>query len=957
MRWLVLILAAAVLAEAAVQAPTCQAINSTLISSGMSPPEIPLSVNLKLNFLGIPRALSTPVVYVTGNTTYTATSGGFTVYGLTRGSIFLAGGPTPTDGKFNVSIFIQYYTYKYNIYYVVYNCSGNIERGTIANVTETSLSTYSDKAGGAIPGLVWSYAQTLYLPAPYTSLPTNWYVGPDLSDYVEIAVAVEEPDVLSGLSAGQTNRGTLGITAVVNSTSLVLGDTAQGLPQVNPFKARYSPGSFNWSPQGSYGRLSGLLPLNGQLPSSISLEAWFVPELWTAPLEVESPKAPGVVALPTSYILLNQTAEGLVALLDPTYRVLASTYTAQWPNFAAAVSHLLASVYPGELPSLGPFALSPLAYGSGGWNYYNLYTYIEWPGDALWEPYLRLGSAEIWIEGGSADVYMPAGGVSDLYASLLGYLIFGGRYIGYFPRGYGGASGYIVASPLGGNVAWDGRLGGVILTEIGGYGATSRLIPWSYPAPPDQTTYGLAMLLSRWSYSASPSYVWATLLGGYYQSKGPAVDPVTGLAGASQDAVFVSPPPGGPAYPADVYVVVPRPWQIEAQSAAPYVASAVRGGNGQPAGVVLWSLVPLVPCRSLLCADPREAWWNGEFAGNAVLRGAAYGLAVMWLGRSPVSMSIYVNASGARYANGSWAGSTWPAEGTYNISLGTFVLEPYRPYLIVPGSATPLPNASGCGLAPTPPGWLLSPTSSGFFWIEFAVGNTASYGYYYTTALAMNYTVSDDMARILRPSEIMAAFFCLAVNGTTPYPPSLAGWFPSGCAPLGWLPLDISQGRYVYWRADCSAGRAAVQGDLEPYAGFDVGLGSVELMHGSISYVYIKPYILINSSGIYIYVDNNFTKYIDGFYIYLNRNGTWVRQYFCPGKSLYIPWGVAERLSVYPWDPAKVIPAIDFSASTNSDITYPVSQWATLANWWSLPTRAGTYSDLDALGALGCSPA
>jgi hypothetical protein len=43
MRWLVLILAAAVLAEAAVQAPTCQAINSTLISSGMSPPEIPLS--------------------------------------------------------------------------------------------------------------------------------------------------------------------------------------------------------------------------------------------------------------------------------------------------------------------------------------------------------------------------------------------------------------------------------------------------------------------------------------------------------------------------------------------------------------------------------------------------------------------------------------------------------------------------------------------------------------------------------------------------------------------------------------------------------------------------------------------------------------------------------------------------------------------------------------------------
>jgi len=110
-------------------------------------------------------------------------------------------------------------------------------------VTETSLSTYSDKAGGAIPGLVWSYAQTLYLPAPYTSLPTNWYVGPDLSDYVEIAVAVEEPDVLSGLSAGQTNRGTLGITAVVNSTSLVLGDTAQGLPQVNPFKARYSPGA------------------------------------------------------------------------------------------------------------------------------------------------------------------------------------------------------------------------------------------------------------------------------------------------------------------------------------------------------------------------------------------------------------------------------------------------------------------------------------------------------------------------------------------------------------------------------------------------------------------------------------------------------------------------------------------------------------------------------------------
>jgi len=110
MRWLVLILAAAVLAEAAVQAPTCQAINSTLISSGMSPPEIPLSVNLKLNFLGIPRALSAPVVYVTGNTTYTAASGGFTAYGLTRGSIFLAGGPTPTDGKFNVSIFIQYYT-------------------------------------------------------------------------------------------------------------------------------------------------------------------------------------------------------------------------------------------------------------------------------------------------------------------------------------------------------------------------------------------------------------------------------------------------------------------------------------------------------------------------------------------------------------------------------------------------------------------------------------------------------------------------------------------------------------------------------------------------------------------------------------------------------------------------------------------------------------------------------
>ncbi|MGC9169546.1 MAG: hypothetical protein ACP5HD_02225 [Thermoproteus sp.] len=797
----------------------------------------------------------------------------------------------------------------------------------------------------------------MYLPAPYRSLPTDWYLGPSLDDYVEISVAVKEPSVLSGLSVGQINEGALGISAVVNSTSLVFGDVARGLPQNNPFRTRYSPSSFSWSPQGSEGYLSGYLPLDKDFPSSVSLQAWLVPEYWTAPLEIESPNAPGIVALRTSYILLNQTAEGLVALFDPTYRVVAETYVSQWPNFAAAVSHLLAAASSGELPSLGPFALSPLASGSGGWEYYNLYTYVEWPADVLWEPYLRFGSAEIWIEGGSANVYMPAGGVADFYASLLGYLIYGGRYVGYSPRGYGGFSGYVAVSPLSGNVAWDGHYGGVTLTEVGGYGATSRLIPWSYPAPSDLPTYGLAMLLSRWSYSTSPDYIWATLVGGYYQYTSPATDPITGLTGVAQGAVFASPPPKGPAYPADVYVYVLQPWGSASQSAASYVSSVVRGNNGQPIGAILWSLVPLVPCRSLSCADPQKAWWNGEFSGNAALKGAAYGLAVMWFGKSPISVTIYVNASGARYVNGSWAGSTWPTAGTCNISLGTFQLEPHKPYLVVPGSAVPLPNSSGCGLAPTPPGWLLTPTDDGFFWVEFVTGKTASYGYYYTTALAVNYTVSDDLGRLLRPGEIFAATFCLAINGTRPYPPSLANWFPSGCAPLGWLPLDISHGPYVYWKADCSDGQASVRGDIGPYAGFDVMLGSVGLMHGSILYVYIKPYILVNSSGIYIYVDSNLSKYIKGYYLYLNRNGTWVRQYFCPGDVIHMPWSVAEKLAVYPWDPVKVLPALSLTALAKSDIVYPIPQWSTLANWWSLPTDAGMYSDLSALASLGCIPA
>lgn len=953
MRWVVLLLGISLIVTAAVQAPACPVINSTLLAADQQPPAVSMPVAVTLNFLGLPRAGSQTMVYVEGGETYVAISGGHTSYGLTGGDVFIAGDPTPTDGMFNITILINYYEYSYDEYYVIYNCSGIIKEGTLAVIKNIYETTYSVSDGGPIDN-AWSNSWVLDLAAPYPSLPTTWFQGPDVSDSIYISVNVKEPRTLSGFTVGQINEGYLGVKAEVNSTDLVLGDDAQGLPQDNPFKASYSPSYFVWSPAGSSGVLSGSLSLLNGFPSSVELKAWFVPRYWVKPLSISPPNVPGVIALRTSYVLLNQTSEGLVALLDPaSYRTIAETYISQWGNFPAAVSHLLALAMPEELPSMGPFALSFLASGSGGWYYYNLYTYAELPTEALWEPYVWLGSVEIWLEGGSLNFYIPQGGIVDFYTSLYGYLIYGGHYIQYMPEKYNGAGGYVVEAQPSDNVAWNGDLpGALIQTEMGGFGSAAVLTPWTFPAPYGVSTYGLAMMYSRWSYRSSPDYIWASLIPSNYSMQTVAVDPVTGYTGTAQGVVFTSSPQGGgQAYPADLYVAVLQPWPSERGSVG-YISTFI-SHNGKPSGVVVWSLVPLIPCRSIYCVDPGEAWWNGQFVGDAALRGAAYGLAVMWLGNEPVDMAVYINASGARYVNGTWAGSTWPSAATYNISLGVFTLRPYVPYLILPGSAVPLPNAtSGCAFVPTPPGWLLTPVRDGIFWVEFVTPQGTGLSYYYTTGVELNYTFSNFFTRILSPTVLMTAFFCQPLNGSASYPPALSSWFPSSCLLLRWLPLVISQGQYPYWTAGCLNGSAYIAGDLRPYGGFDVGLNKAELLRVDIKYIYIKPKIYINLSGIYIYVDSNSSIFIKGYYFYLSRNGTWVLRYFCPGRSLYIPWSLALKLKIYPWDPARVVPAINYSSS-GSYVEYPVPLWSSFMNWWSLSDVGGP-SDLTELSSLGC---
>lgn len=951
-----------VLALAASPPPNCPVVNSTLIEAGLTPSSTQLPVSISLNFLGIPTPSSPLFVYIIGATTYIAQHRTGAAYGLKEGSALVAGSPLPTDGRFYVNINLIYYNYTYDIYYVSYNCSGNIKNGTLAVIKSSSLSTYSISVAEPITQ-TWAEAWTFSIPGPYTSLPATWYQGPDVSDQMYVEVGVTEPTTLSGLSAGRTNSGPLGVKVPVASTTLVLGDDARGLPQGSPFTTRYSPSYFSWSPEGRSGVLSGSMPLTSQYPSSVSLNAWFVPASWSKPLVIKSPNAPGVVALPTSFILLNQTVEGRVALFDSSYNVVAETYISQWGGFAQAVSHLLAEATPSELPSYGPFALSPIGQGSGGWDYYALYTYLEWPVDALWEPYVLLGPDEIWVEGGSLSIYLPEGGVADFYASLYGYLVYGGHYLGYLPGKYDGLMGYIVESPLGRNVAWNGAVGAgnLMETEVGS-GNTTVLAPWSYPMPDSAAsdvagTYGLAMRYSRWSYLKSPQYIWASLTDGYYEGWTTAVDPVTGTSGTARGVVYPLPPyASSTAYPADMYIAVSKPWG-SGNRAPDYIATVIANGpSGRPAGVLLWSLVPLVPCRSLYCLNPREAWWNGKFAGNSALEGAPYGLAVKWLGNSPITVSIYVAAASARYVNGTWAGPAWPSSSAYNISLGTFTLIPNAIYVVVPGSAALLPNASQCELAPVPPGWFLAPTQKGVYWVEFATQQGVVRSYYYTTGISLNYTVTNDFSRLLRPSALFRAYFCQLINGTTAYPASLLAWFPYGCLKLGWTPLSIYQGPFEYWEAGCHAGDAQIEGNLEPYGDLRVRLGSIDLFDAKIKYIDIKPIIEVNRTGIYIYVPDNLSKYIDGFYIYLFRNGSWVKSYYCPGRDVHMPWAVADGLAAYPWDPAEVVPAINYT-STAGGLTYPVPLWAVLANWWSLPPYQDGYSDLKALEAIGCQKA
>ncbi|MEM3326690.1 MAG: hypothetical protein QXK63_04520, partial [Thermoproteus sp.] len=453
-----------------------------------------------------------------------------------------------------------------------------------------------------------------------------------------------------------------------------------------------------------------------------------------------------------------------------------------------------------------------------------------------------------------------------------------------------------------------------------------------------------------------PRYVWASLMGGYYESQTAAVDPVTGASGTAQGVVYPLPPyVGSTAYPVDMYIAVSKPWDASGQI-PDYIATAISNSpGGKPAGVLLWSLVPLVPCRSLYCLSPREAWWNGKFVGNSALEGAPYGLAVEWLGNSPVTVSIYVAASSARYVNGTWVGPTWPSSNVYNISLGTFTLMPNAIYVVVPGAAALLPNASQCQLAPVPPGWFLTPAQKGVYWVEFATQQGTGRSYYYTTTISLNYTVSNDFSRLLRPSALFKASFCQLINGTTAYPTSLLGWFPYGCLKLGWTPLSIYQGPFEYWEASCRAGDAQIEGNLEPYSELQVKLGSVDLFSAEVKPVDIEPIIEMNGTGIYIYVLDNLSRYISGFYIYLFRNGSWVKSYYCPGRTVHVPWAVAESLAIYPWDSARIVPAINYT-STAGELIYPEPQWAVLANWWSLPPYQDGHSDLETLGAVGCQP-
>ncbi|CCC81622.1 hypothetical protein [Thermoproteus tenax] len=392
------------------------------------------------------------------------------------------------------------------------------------------------------------------------------------------------------------------------------------------------------------------------------------------------------------------------------------------------------------------------------------------------------------------------------------------------------------------------------------------------------------------------------------------------------------------------------------------------GGTPTKDGIILWELVPLVACKSLFC-EPANAWWNGHYTGVYALPNIAYGIAVEWTGSSPTNVTIYVDSPLARFINGSWIhGSPLTmkvfgrAVEAFNLTLGTFELDPGVWYLVLPGRAVPLGNGPDppqtSGWSAVPPAWFISPrwSSNGtrdvhFLW--FKVGG-ALYGDTYTVVVPdVLYRVDNNFTKIATPESEVRLLLYLPTGGWATYPPNYVGYTPNDTR-LGLLPFRSYTGGYEYWTGfeyddtTAFAGSLAAAGRL-----FNLTLGGQPVLNATVEQIDVRAAVEVGPSG--VSVESSDPADTIGYYIYLRRNGTWVMRAFCPGSQIQLP----PNLTIWPWDPALVVPAVYHVGRIreNGTILYPVGLGSVVFNWWSLPPYAGGQSSVDQFIKAGvCEP-
>lgn len=431
----------------------CVVINKTLISSNNPAPVQKLVIAPHISAYGIPKGgatLSDEPVFLMWTNPY----------------LFALTGISPTDSRAMARLEVTWRTYTYSEYEAWLKCSRSLIKATLADVSLGAPANYTWSTKGNLADVVNAipFYWGLDIPAPYSALPTDYYDAPDAGLGITFTLNFTEPTVLSGLRAGDINKGRYGVSVPISSSdvALVVGDYAKVAAPFNPFKSWATGGMTAGARSPTEYVATGFWSYNKGFPSGVGPDkpglavVWFegaiVPPDWGYVAYLTVPQAPSVRSFLRQFILVYDNYTGNIAIYDwPSGYVPALNcgspgflgsslgsasvkYFAWAPNpLAAATSYILSGHSWWRLPGYGPFALQldcayPVAPRSPEWQFwYTLYAYYMAPVPARWEVYISDVSTGDFSNP-IVYVVQPAGGIADVKVYVWGSDIVGQVY-------------------------------------------------------------------------------------------------------------------------------------------------------------------------------------------------------------------------------------------------------------------------------------------------------------------------------------------------------------------------------------------------------------------------------------------------------------------------------------------------------------------------------------------------